>query len=257
MKKVFILTQFGTPHKWTQKFIDHVQHLGQYGWYWQIYTSNDLKPKGNVEIIPMKIEEFNHLVKKHCGIDPQVEIVNGLPSKPMSDYYVASGLIFQDYIKDFDFWGITNWDVMYGRLDHFITDKMLEECDIWSDDVATINGVFSLYRNNKEVNHLFKHIPNWQEAFMSDKIIGTDEYGMTEVAQRVRFSYPKYYPLLSHDRLENHVPLPKLSIKEDGSLWELLGDTNSPHWKHARFFIGREIPYFHFSRTKSWPSILL
>jgi hypothetical protein len=253
MRKVFILTQFGDPHAWTQQYIDNVQKLWPYGWEWKIFTSNDIKSKGNVEVIPMTIDEFNRLVEKTCNINPEVAIKDGLPTKPMSDYYVASGLIFQNYIKNFDFWGITNWDVIYGRLDHFIKERDLEKCDIWSDDVGAINGVFSLYRNNEEINNLFKKIPYWQAYFLSKNIVGTDEYKMTEIAPTVRFEHPHFYPLHSHDRLENHVPRPKLQLEKDGSLWELLADTNPPNWIHRRPFIGREIPYFHFSKTKRWP----
>ena len=35
--------------------------------------------------------------------------------------------------------------------------------------------------------------------------------------------------------------------------WELLKDANPPEWKHARPFLGKEIPYFHFMKTKRWP----
>lgn len=253
MKKVFVLIQFGSPHPWSQQYIDNVQHLEASGWYWKIFTPNPLKSKGNVKIINMNIDEFNSLVEKTCGVNPKNSIVNGLPTKPISDYYVASGLIFAQWLKDADFWGLTNWDVVFGRLDHFISDSMLEQCDIYSDDIKTINGVFSLYRNTDVVNNLFKKIPNWKKAFKSKEIVGTDEYGLTKVANKVRFGYPKYYPLHSHDRLENHVPNIKLSIRDDNSLWELLRDIAPPNWIHARPFIGREIPYFHFQRTKKWP----
>lgn len=253
MKKVFILTQFGNEHPWTQQFIDHVQHLEKYGWYWKIFTPNNLKSKGNVEIIPMGILALNKLIEETTGVNPGNCLQRGVPLKPMSDYYVASGLIFQDWLKDADFWGITNWDVVYGRLDHFFSDELLNACDIFSDDVSAINGVFSLFRNNNYVNHLFEQIPDWQASFMSSEIQGLDEYGMSEIANKVRFMSRTTYPLHSHDRLENHVPSIKLDLKEDGSLWELLADVNPPKWIHARPYIGREIPYFHFQRTKQWP----
>jgi hypothetical protein len=260
MKKTFILTQFGTPHEWTQQYIDNVQKLEKYGWYWKIFAPeiNNYKfnTKGNVEIIPMTIWGFNKLCVKQLGFDPEVQIENGIPTKPMSDFYVANGVIFQDYLKDTDFWGITNWDVVWGLLDNFIDDDMLAHCDVFSDDVGAVNGVFSLFRNCEEINNLFRKIQDWEGAFKTSAIVGTDEYEMTKLVRDLHFISPSYYPLHSHDRLENHVPIPKLSIKEDGSLWELLADVNPPTWIHARPFIGREIPYFHFSRTKIWPNIV-
>ncbi len=81
---------------------------------------------------------------------------------------------------------------------------------------------------------------------------------MTEVMKNasVRYCYPQFYFIHSHDRLEQHNPDVKLDIKEDGSLWELFRDVSPPEWPHARPFIGKEIPYFHFLRTKRWPESL-
>lgn len=259
MKKVFILTQFGKPHEWTQKFIDEVQFLAEYGWYWKIFTPNKFESKGNVEIIPMSVDGFNALCLENIGLDPKVELKDGLPTKPMSDFYIANGLIFKDYLKDVDYWGITNWDVVYGRLDHFIGDDSLRQCDIFSDELQTINGVFSLYRNTRKINYLFKKLPYWKKYFEAEQIIGTDEIGMTNVVQRevqkgkIRFMCPKYYPMHGHDRLEIHTPKIKLEIKVDNSLWELIADVNPPQWAHRRPFFGREIPYFHFNVTKKYP----
>lgn len=259
MKKTFVLTQFGKPHPWTEKYLENIQKLEKYGYYWKIFSPNTFPSKGNYEFIKMNATGFSRLIADTCGIDPKIEIVDGLPSKPVSDYYVATGLIFEKWLKDSDYWGITNWDVVYGRLDHFIPDQLLKEFDIYSDDVFTINGVFSLFKNTEKVNNLFKEIQGWQQMFTYSAIMGTDEYKMTEVVrkavqeERLRFIYPKYYPLHSHDRLENHVPEIKLKVQDDDSLWELLADTNPPQWEHARPFIGREIPYFHFQRTKKWP----
>ena len=271
MKKVFVLTLFGTPYDWAQEFIDHVQHLEQYGWYWKIFTPNALESKGNVEIIPMTAEQFADLTEKKLGVRPKMFITKlGVPSVHVTDFAIFTGLIFEDYLKDADFWGMTNWDVVYGRLDHFWPDSYLEDCDIFSDDTGVINGVFCLFRNAGSLNRLCL-TGNWQDIITQEPcrkcsgeggiqhdLYGSDEYGMTEevkINPEIRFKYPQYYPMLSHDRLEQHVPDIKLSLKTDGSLWELFKDTNSPDWIHARPFIGKEIPYFHFIRTKKWPQL--
>lgn len=264
IKKVFILTQFGTPHEWTEEYLKNIAHLEATGWYWKIFTPNKYENvPSNVEIVPMTIEELNTLMEKKLGINPNNYLLeNGLPSKHVSDFYVANGLIFEDYIKGFDFWGITNWDIVYGRLSHFIPDELLNNCDIFTDDVATINGIFSLYKNTEKVNNLFKEIPLWENLFTIHELFGTDEYHMTEVVrkaskeERIVTLFPQYYFLHSHDRLENHIPKVKLETKEDNSLWELYADMGTPDWIHARPFIGREIAYFHFIRTKRWPECL-
>lgn len=261
IKKCFVLTQFGSSHTWTQKYFDNIATLEKYGWYWKIFTPNKYeKIPSNVEIIPMTIEELNVLMFNKIGVNPENKILtNGTPSKHVSDFYVASGKIFEDYLKGFDYWGITNWDIVYGRLDKFLPDSELTKYDVWTDDVNTINGIFCLFKNEVYVNLLFMEIPHWKEMFTTHQLFGTDEYHMTDVMKiaakegRVRYGFPEYYPLHSYDRLEQHVPDVKLEIKSDGSLWELFKDTKPPAWIHARPFSGREIAYFHFINSKRWP----
>jgi hypothetical protein len=263
MKKCFLLTQFGTPHPWTQKFIDHVQFLGQYGWYFKIFTPNSFESKGNVEVISMDIDGFNTLVEKKLGVNPKMFIAGtGVPSFHMTDFNVILGAIFEDYTKDCDYWGCLGWDVLLGHLDHFIPEKELVRYDVWSDDVNIVNGTFCLFRNIPEVNDLFKKIPLWKEKLVQTPcpactgsggehhLYGTDEYDFTEVMRKDGnwFGYPKYYPIHGHDRLQNH----KIELKDDGSLWELNKDT-PPEWIHKHEWFGREIGYFHFLLKKTWP----
>ena len=273
IKKVFLITEFGKPFDWTPKYIENVGKLAKYGWYWKIFTPNkyeNLPP--NVEIVDMTIEQYGDLVMEKLNVRPNMFLTpKGIPSVHITDFYIFSGIVFQDYIKGFDFWGITNMDVLYGRLDHFVSDTMLQDCDVFTDDVETINGVFCLFRNNELCNNLWRLISNWKEIIGQKvckgcldgsgehKIFASDEIIMTEVMKgvkdKVRYRYPLYYPWSSHDRLEIHVPVPKLKMEADGSLWELIGDTKNKAWIHHIPFFGREIMYYHFQDTKNYPNV--
>lgn len=262
MNKTFIILMFGTPFEWIDKFIDSVQHLGQYGWNWQIYTPNNIQSKGNVEVIPMNVEAFCDLVNEKTGVKPEIYITeNGIPSVHVTDFMVAYGKIFEDYLKC-DFWGMMGGpDILFGRLDHFVPDSLLKDCDVFTDEPNSINGCFTLFRNTEEVNTLFLKIHNWKDAFSiapcprctgkgtEHTLLGTDEYGLTEIMKttHLRYVHPKWYPLHGHDRLGKEIEL-----KEDGSLWELTED-NPPHWPNANQYFGREILFYHFSQTKKWP----
>lgn len=272
MKKTIVLTQFGSPHPWTNEFLQNVGKLGQYGWSWKIFTENtyeNIPP--NVEIVPMTTDQFNVLVEKKLGVKTNMFMTeSGFPSVHVTDFYVFSGLIFEDWLKDSDFWAIANIDIVFGRLDHFLPDSELDKWDVWTDDVDTINGIFCLFRNIPKVNSLCLLIPKWEEKLsqvpcvrclgdnsVGHTLYGTDEYDLTEVMKRpevlkdIRYGYPKYHYMHSHDRLEQHTPLPKLKIEDDGSLWEFFEDKGVPQWIHAHK-AAREIPYFHFIRTKKW-----
>jgi hypothetical protein len=267
MKKCLILLEFGNPLGWTQKFIDQVQHLAYYGWSFLIFTPNKYESKGYIKVVPMTIEGFNNLVEQKLGINPGMVITDkGIPSFHITDFYVMLGKIFEDYLKGYDFWGTIGNDCVVGRLDHFVPDSELEDCDVWTDDIGQFNANFALWRNEEKINTLFKKIPEWKSAVGQSPCAGclgigehglyvTDEIGMSRVMKEIpeiRWKHPKYYPIHSHDRLENHVPIPKLEIKDDGSLWELLEDTSTGMGRRWPFF-GREIGYFHFSGLKAWP----
>ncbi len=267
MKKTFIILQFGEPFPWIDKFINSVQHLEKYGWYWKIFTldtDSNVDYIGNVEKIHMSIDEFCELVGEKTKVTPKIFITDkGIPSIHVTDFMVAYGKIFEDYLEDYDFWGMMGGpDILFGRLDHFLPDYYLEDCDIFTDDPKFINGCFTLFRNTPTINLLYKEISNWKKAFSqkdclkcttdrrAHTLFGTDEYGLTEVLKNTNFAYkhPKYYPLHGHDRLERH----EISLKEDCSLWEINRD-NPPLWSNAIPTFGREILFYHFSQSKQWP----
>jgi hypothetical protein len=261
LRKVFLQTQFGVPHEWTRQYIQQFSRLAKDGWFLKIFTPNDLPPGENVEIVPMTLEEFDALIEKHCGVHPGNFIQHGRPHKLVSDYYPAYGQIFQDFIRGFDYWGFTNWDMVYGRLSHFLSDYDLEMCDVWSDDVNTINGIFTLLRNEPRINALFRSVPGWQEKFTDHAPQAFDEHHFTEAVRRlvadrkISFGYPLYGGLHSYDRLAQHQPTPRLRLAPDGALVELFNDVKGSAVQHYNQETqpGHEIFSFHFSSTKRWP----
>jgi hypothetical protein len=267
MKKTFLLLMLGSPFPWIEQLVENFQHLEKDGWYLKIFTPNNLTSKGNVEFVPMTADQFNELVEKKIGVKPGVWITpSGIPSKHVTDYMVAHGAIFEDYIEDVDYWGHVGADNVFGDLSKFIPDSVIQKYDIWTDDTGAFNGNFFLIRNDPISKNLFRHIPNWEKSFQlpdcprctgtgtEHTLDGTDEYGMTDVLRQgmVSVGYPYPYFLHSHDRLIQHVGGPYLEMRE-GSLWEIFRDVAPPQWIHARPFIGREIPYLHFCTTKKWP----
>jgi hypothetical protein len=259
LKKVFLQTQFGSPHAWTEQYFENFRRLAPYDWHLKVFTPNCWPGADNIEIVPMTLGDFDQLIERHVGVRVGNYLTGkGVPSKLVSDFYPAYGQIFQDYIQGFDFWGFTNWDMVYGRLDRYVPDELLETCDIWADDVNAINGIFTLMRNNEYVNNLFRHVPDWAFAFTTHEPFAFDEIRMTEAVRKladagaVRFKYPHYFGNHSYDRLIQHFPEPNLYFAEDGGLIERLEDRGvcPPSTKNH---YGREIMSFHFSRTKRWP----
>lgn len=96
------------------------------------------------------------------------------------DFRPAFGQIFSSYIKDYDFWGYTDFDVIYGDLRKFITDDILS-----SYTKIFGRGHLSLMHNDKYNNELYKkcNTPDYHSVFSFGINVAFDEY----------FGFSRYY----------------------------------------------------------------
>ena len=91
----------------------------------------------------------------------------------LCDYKPAYGEIFQDYIKDYDYWGHCDNDLIFGNIRHFFPDDLLDKFDR-----LLTRGHLTLYRNTCEVNSHYRKLkcPNYKEVFSNPKGYGFDEW---------------------------------------------------------------------------------
>lgn len=96
-------------------------------------------------------------------------------SKPykMCDYRVAYGEMFQDYVKDYDFWGHCDADMIFGDIRHFVTDDILNRYDRLG-----VDGFFSLFRNIPEINAIYRKAGDITKIFTDQRPFGFDEWGI-------------------------------------------------------------------------------
>lgn len=100
----------------------------------------------NVVNVYMEFDEIRSRASDVLGM----EIKLGNPYK-LCDYKPIYGLIFQDVLKGYDYWGHCDLDVIWGNLMHFFNLYHLEQYEKFSD-----RGHLSLYKNNSEINNLFR-----------------------------------------------------------------------------------------------------
>lgn len=135
-----------------------------------IFTDQHYKTNiKNVKIINMSFNELNLLFSKKLDFDVCI-------SKPykLCDFRPAYGIIFEDYLKKYQFWGHCDIDQIFGKIDDFVTQDILDKYE-----KINHNGHFSLYKNNKKMNELFKKegsVFSYKEVFASEKNYAFDEY---------------------------------------------------------------------------------
>lgn len=107
---------------------------------------NDINLPANVHFISMTWPECQNLVHNKMGGNINI----GRPYK-LCDYRPAFGIIFSDYLTDYDYWGYgDNADTIWGDLRAFIDDDCLMKYD-----KIGIYGHFALMRNSAENNNRY------------------------------------------------------------------------------------------------------
>lgn len=124
-----------------------------------VYIFTDNKEVGqvpkNVFMKYMTFDELKEKIQKHFDF----KIVLERPYK-ICDYRPAFGLIFQDVLVKYDFWGYGDMDVIWGDIGSFLLPEDFEKYDKISQ-----YGHFSLYRNEKHMNTLFQVAYKGEEVY--------------------------------------------------------------------------------------------
>lgn len=125
-------------------------------------------PPRNLIVRNTSFDELKQLIQRNFDF----EICLKRPYK-FCDFKPAYGEIFAKYLKDYDFWGYSDMDLVFGDIRKFVTDDLLN-----SYDHIFGRGHFSLYRNTPSVNAEYKNVatPNYKQVFTYNEGRAFDEY---------------------------------------------------------------------------------
>lgn len=206
LKKILLVPYFGPLPDWFDKY---------------------KKPDGYEFVLDMNLDDFKKRVRDKLKIDWPLHA----DARKVCDYRPTFGVLYEEEINGFDFWGTTDLDCVYGDVDKFITDDLLENTDIYSSHDTYVSGPFSLYRNAPVVNYLFMKQRTWQYCLIQPQTNGWVETSYSRLVEKSGLDY-KY---LNYQGDPDNLNLARKGKK-------LYQD-------------GREIMYFHFRRQKNWPNI--
>jgi hypothetical protein len=227
LRKLMIRTWFGPLPPWTEQFKAHVERLKEFGWDFLI--RNDF-------------EEFRKRVELGTG----VLIPEKLDTRKAGDYDPYNAVIFPDLIKGYDYWGHFNLDCVYGRLEKWIPDAFLQNCDIFANDPGAICGPFSVYRNCEKVNRLYLVSRHWEDNLRDGRFWGFDEVEFNHAIQPyVKCGSIKMASAFfqAHDHMTaGHKETPKIMIRSDGALLDPVRGNE-------------ETMMYHFNQTRKWPVV--
>ena len=196
MKKCcFILPYFGKFPTNFQIFLNSCKLNSDFNWL--IFTDDytEYAYPENVKVEYMEFDELKSLIRSKFDFEVSIE----KPYK-LCDYKPAYGYMFEDYIKDFRFWGHCDCDLIWGKLNHFIKDSMLEEYD-----KLFVLGHCCLYKNTHNVNRAFMKSymgrERYKEVFTHDISCTFDEEYLPD---NINFIFEEHgYNVLKEDYSAN------------------------------------------------------
>lgn len=127
------------------------------------------KPE-NVKIIFKNPEDIRNTASEKLGFTVNLEY----PYK-LCDFKPAYGFIFSEILKEYDFWGHGDIDMVYGNIREFMTEELLQNHDVISSRHDFITGTFCLYRNVEITNTLFMQSKDYQMVFSRPEHFCFDE----------------------------------------------------------------------------------
>lgn len=126
-----------------------------------IFSDNTWKDlPDNVKIVNISFEELKKKIQSNFDFD----IALNTPYK-ICDYRPAYGYIFGEYLNEYEFWGYCDFDMIFGNIDKYLTDEVLN-----SFDKIYQFGHLTIIKNTKINNTLFmdEGNPYYKDVFQTD-----------------------------------------------------------------------------------------
>lgn len=213
-----IVPWFGPLPDWFPRYVENVRTLApDYGF-----------------LFDFDLPAFKQRVEERLGITDAPLVEGG---SKIHDYRPAFGELYARELEGYDWWGHTDLDCVYGRVQRFWGDDYLAGLDVYSNHTHYVCGPWTLYRNSALTAHLFRRHPDWRAIMEQPETTGWVETGFTEVVDEAHaLGHLERRYELQHV-FEAQV-LARLRWGSDGAM--MLGEN--------------EKPMCHFRRTKAWPA---
>ena len=174
---------FGRFPDWFDIWLNSVRYNREIDFF--VVTDQNLSVEiKNLKVIKITFDDFKNLAKEKLG-----DYIKLNSPYKLCDYKEVYGIILEDEIKQYDYWGECNCDLVFGNLAYFF-----EKYNLKSFDKFGCRGHLTLYKNTEEVNSRYKLSGGWfgnyKEIFKSNMIWAFDETpGINEIYRKNEFSH--------------------------------------------------------------------
>ena len=169
MNVALVLPYFGKFNSYFDLFLESCRTNPSYDWLILTDNCNGYDFPANVHVVKSSLEEIRKLADKKFGFSVSLDT----PYK-LCDFKPAYGFLFEELLKDYDYWGHCDCDLLFGNLEKILTPVL---CNGYDKVFAA--GHLTLYRNTSENNRRFMKPHNgveiYKEAYTTSAIYVFDE----------------------------------------------------------------------------------
>lgn len=166
---VFIVPFFGHFNNYFDIWLNSCKHNPTINWIIFTDCMDEHPYPSNVRIVKTTFEELRDSFQSHFDFKISLE----KPYK-LCEYRPAFGDLFYEYIKDYDFWGYCDIDLVWGDIRKYITEDMLDQYEKIGN-----RGHCCLMKNNAKMRMAYRYesksMITYKDAFSSDLAYCFDE----------------------------------------------------------------------------------
>lgn len=175
MKHILLIVPYiGVWPFWFEAYLISIAKNPTINWLFITDCNIPIEYPPNITFVQTTQKEFNE------KIDSFFELKIPLTPRKICDLRPAFGDLFSDYIKDYDFWGFCDMDIIWGDIRSFVTKNDLDHYDIISSRKNNTSGHFTVFRNDIKTNTLYKELPNFRNKLVMPKLQRMDEVSLTD-----------------------------------------------------------------------------
>lgn len=167
-KIAIVVPYFGRLPEYIRSWIDSIKFNPDFDF---IFFTNDVTINNydlpeNLKLNITSFNQFSNLFRKKFDFKISLDE----PYK-LCDYRPAYGYVLNDSLRDYNYWGFCDIDLVFGDLSKYITEDILAN----NDRVYNL-GHISIFKNNFKMNTLFMKHVNFKDC-LSYKYVFTHNFG--------------------------------------------------------------------------------
>ena len=166
---VFILPYFGKFNNYFTIFLKSCKTNPNYDWLIFTDCEDDYNFPDNVHKILITLEDIKKIAEDKFGFSVCLKT----PHK-LCDYKPAYGYLFEEYIREYPYWGHCDCDLVFGNLEKLLTPLLKQGFDkLFAAGHLTIYK--NTYENNRRFMKTFHNRILYRQAYTTDTIFVMDE----------------------------------------------------------------------------------